>query len=57
MNEGKEFRQMAESHREIADVYDKIADVIEDEALDSKEREKKQDALMGELLVKVMKMQ
>lgn len=57
MNKPNEFREMAKGLRKAADVADRIAENIEDETLSNKEKEEKQDTLLAEFIVQMMKLQ
>ncbi len=52
-----DFRTMANALRKAGDIADRIQDNIEDETLDKKEKEDKQDALLAEFMVQMMKIQ
>lgn len=52
-----DFRITANALRKAGDIADRIADNLEDETLDAKEKEEKQDALLAEFMVQMMKIQ
>lgn len=55
MKEPNDFRKMAEAMRKAADIADRIAENLEDETLDRKEKEDKEDTLLAEFMVQMMK--
>ena len=57
MNKTTDFRTMANAMRKAGDIADRIADNLEDETLDKKEKEEKQDTLLAEFMVQMMKIQ
>ena len=56
-NEGQGFRDMGNTFRKAADIMDRLADNLEDETIDRKEQEEKQDTLLAEFMVQMMKIQ
>lgn len=52
-----DFRAMANALRKAGDIADRIQDNIEDETLDKKEKEEKEDTLLAEFMVQMMKIQ
>lgn len=56
MNTSKSFREMAKILRKAGDIAENIATNIEDETLSNEEREKKEEQLMGEFMVQMVKM-
>ena len=56
-NEGQGFRDMANTFRKAADIMDKVADNLEDESIGRKEQEERQDTLLAEFMVQMMKIQ
>lgn len=56
-NEGQGFRGMGNTFRKAADIMDKLADNLEDESIGRKEQEEKQDTLLAEFMVQMMKIQ
>ena len=57
METSNNFREMANALRKAGDIADKIADNIDDETIGDKEKEEKQDVLLMEFMVQMMKIQ
>lgn len=50
-------RELAKSFREIADLYDELANIEENEELDKQKKEEAQEEILGKLMVKMVKLQ
>lgn len=57
MSKTNNFREMAKVLRKAGDIVDKLADNLDDESIDKREQEEKQDHLLAELMVQMMKIQ
>lgn len=51
------FRDLSKAFRKAADVVDKIADNLDDKSIDEKTMEERQDRLLAEFMVQMMKIQ
>lgn len=51
------FRDLSKTFRKAADVVDKIADNLDDKSIDEKTMEERQDGLLAEFMVQMMKIQ
>lgn len=56
-NEGQGFRDLGEAFRKAADIMDELADNIEDDDMENKQKEEKQDELLAKFMVQMMKIQ
>lgn len=56
-NEGQGFRDLGGAFRKAADIMDELADNIETENADRKQQEEKQDELLAQFMVQMMKIQ
>lgn len=56
-NEGQGFRDLGGAFRKAADIMDELADNIEAEDADKKQKEEKQDELLAKFMVQMMKIQ
>lgn len=57
METTNDFREMAKALRKAGDIADKIADNLDDKTISKKEKEEKQDTLLAEFMVQMMKIQ
>lgn len=57
MNEGKEFRQLGEAFRKAADIIDSLANTVEDENMDEKQKEEKEEELIAQFLMQMLKLE
>ena len=51
------YRDLSKAFRKAADVVDKIADNLEDNTIDAKTMEERQDGLLAEFMVQMIKIQ
>lgn len=56
-SEGQGFRDLGEAFRKAADIMDELADNIEAEDVEKKQKEEKQDELLAQFMVQMMKIQ
>ena len=56
-NKGQGFRDLSEAFRKAADIMDELADNIEDDGMENKQKEEKQDELLAKFMVQMMKIQ
>lgn len=56
-NEGQGFRNLSGAFRKAADIMDELAENIEAEDVDMKQKEEKQDELLAQFVVQMMKIQ
>lgn len=56
-NSTKELKELADAFRGAADILDEIVTNLEDEAISDREKEKKQDELMGRFMWQMVKIQ
>lgn len=56
-NEGQGFRDLGKAFRKAADIMDELADNIEDDDMENKQKEEKQDELLAKFMVQMMKIQ
>lgn len=50
-----EYREMAKLFKKTGDILDQLADNQEDETLDAKAKEEKEEHLLGDFMVQCMK--
>lgn len=56
-NEGQGFRNLSRAFEKAAVIMDKLADNIEMEGVDEKQREETQDELLAQFMVQMLKIQ
>ena len=50
-------RALAKVFREMADLYDELANIEENEELDTLEKEKRQEDILGKIMVQALKVE
>lgn len=52
-----EVRALAKAFRELADLYDELANIEENEELGTLEKEKRQEDILGKIMVQALKVE